>query len=217
MEGNKVVFSVSKMCKDWMNNGEKVLWHKVLWFSQCTPKHSFILWLAILKRLNTQDRLTKWYPGKIMTCPLCEECPDSHEHLFFKCAYSATIWSDLKEKIKMGDISNEWDDVMDKIIRMACNNSIRSIVAKEICFPIIKPHRMKSVKSYKVKASPNIQAVSSEWQITMNNDNSKEMHYEWVWDKLGTDGNYLEESGMVKGEMYSQGGMYILEMLCSFE
>ncbi|GKA41366.1 RNA-directed DNA polymerase, eukaryota, reverse transcriptase zinc-binding domain protein [Tanacetum coccineum] len=176
MEGNKVVFSVSKMCKDWMNN-------------------------AILKRLNTQDRLTKWYPGKIMTCPLCEECPDSHEHLFFKCAYSATIWSDLKEKIKMGDISNEWDDVMDKIIRMACNNSIRSIVrrlvfaasiyfiwnernkrlfgnqkrsSKDILLSIINHIRMK-LTSLKVKASPNIQAVSSEWQITMNNDNSKEV------------------------------------------
>ena len=44
-------------------------------------KHSFIVWLTILGRLSTQDRLLKWYPGKQAQCPLCELCTDSHSHM----------------------------------------------------------------------------------------------------------------------------------------
>ncbi|GJW65681.1 RNA-directed DNA polymerase, eukaryota, reverse transcriptase zinc-binding domain protein [Tanacetum coccineum] len=49
----------------------------------CIPKHSFVLWLAVHKRLSTQDRLVTWYPGKQMSCGLCKKVMDSHNHLFF--------------------------------------------------------------------------------------------------------------------------------------
>ncbi|GKC20052.1 hypothetical protein Tco_1022202 [Tanacetum coccineum] len=71
----------------------------------------------------------------------------------------------------MGDISNEWDDVMDKIIRMACNNSIRSIV-RRLVFAASTLYGMKEIKDCLATKKG---AVSSEWQITMNNDNSKEV------------------------------------------
>ncbi|GJT45926.1 hypothetical protein Tco_0954641 [Tanacetum coccineum] len=109
------------------------------------------------------------------------------------------ITSKLQHSALIGDVTNEWDDVMDKITRMACNNSIRSIVRrlvfatsvyyiwdernkrlfgnqkrsdKEVLFSIINHIRMK-LSGLKVKASPNIDAVSSEWQIKMNNNNGK--------------------------------------------
>ncbi|GKA90452.1 RNA-directed DNA polymerase, eukaryota, reverse transcriptase zinc-binding domain protein [Tanacetum coccineum] len=59
-DGEKVKFLINTMLKDWVQTDEKVAWYKVLWFSQCSPKHSFILWLTVMKRLSTQDRIIKW-------------------------------------------------------------------------------------------------------------------------------------------------------------
>jgi hypothetical protein len=36
-----------------------VPWVKVVWFSQCIPKHSFFLWLVLRQKLGTQDRLRR--------------------------------------------------------------------------------------------------------------------------------------------------------------
>ncbi|GJT46963.1 RNA-directed DNA polymerase, eukaryota, reverse transcriptase zinc-binding domain protein [Tanacetum coccineum] len=39
-------FSTSQVWTDFKNDGEKVKWNKLVWFSQCIPRHTFILWLA---------------------------------------------------------------------------------------------------------------------------------------------------------------------------
>ncbi|GKD73951.1 reverse transcriptase zinc-binding domain-containing protein [Tanacetum coccineum] len=131
-KGEVVKFSISNMWKDWIQGEEKVAWHKVVWFSQCTPKHSFILWLTILMRLSTQDRIAKWFPGRNTICPLCEECLESHNHLFFKCSYSEKIWTEMRKKSSLNFINNEWEVILKRVIEMSCNNSIRSVLRRLI-------------------------------------------------------------------------------------
>ncbi|GJV37749.1 RNA-directed DNA polymerase, eukaryota, reverse transcriptase zinc-binding domain protein [Tanacetum coccineum] len=46
------------------NQGSKVDWHDVVWYSNFIPRHAFIQWLLVHVRLPTQDRLAKWYPNK---------------------------------------------------------------------------------------------------------------------------------------------------------
>ncbi|GJV71495.1 RNA-directed DNA polymerase, eukaryota, reverse transcriptase zinc-binding domain protein [Tanacetum coccineum] len=46
-------FSINKAWKDWRDNGNKVAWFDIIWFSNCTPKHSFTMWMAVQGRLNT--------------------------------------------------------------------------------------------------------------------------------------------------------------------
>ncbi|GJS54316.1 RNA-directed DNA polymerase, eukaryota, reverse transcriptase zinc-binding domain protein [Tanacetum coccineum] len=60
-----------------------VPWFKIVWFSQNIHGHSFILWLAINKRLNTQDRVAVWNKVDELKCPLCSSVMDDHNHLFF--------------------------------------------------------------------------------------------------------------------------------------
>ncbi|PWA45049.1 protein RMD5 [Artemisia annua] len=38
-------------------NYEKVKWCNVVWFSQCNPRMAFVLWMAVKRRLQTQDRI----------------------------------------------------------------------------------------------------------------------------------------------------------------
>ena len=96
----EIQFTVGRAWKDFRHDKGKVDWAKSVWYSQCIPKHSFVSWVAMHGRLNTQDRIVQWFPGKQMQCALCAQGIDSHEHLFFKCRYSSHIWNKVKKKPK---------------------------------------------------------------------------------------------------------------------
>ena len=78
------------------NNGAKVKWCSMIWFSQCIPRHTFVLWMAVQERLMTQDKIAKWRMNEVLECTLCKKCMDSHEHLFFNCEYSSAVWNELQ-------------------------------------------------------------------------------------------------------------------------
>ncbi|GJV68385.1 sodium/hydrogen exchanger 6 [Tanacetum coccineum] len=56
---------------------------------------------ADIQKLKTQDRLRQWDVGpsidlNLLRCPLCDLVPDSHDHLFFECAFSSQVWSKVR-------------------------------------------------------------------------------------------------------------------------
>ncbi|GJS20999.1 reverse transcriptase domain, reverse transcriptase zinc-binding domain protein [Tanacetum coccineum] len=59
-EGVSIPFSIRGVWINMRYDYPKVDWYKVVWFSQCTPRHAVIMWLAIQNRLQTQDRMAKW-------------------------------------------------------------------------------------------------------------------------------------------------------------
>ena len=81
-------FKIKDVWEDMKINYPIIQWHKVIWFSQCLHRHTFIMWLALHKRLQTQDRMAKWNVGQNLLCTLCGKCSDSVQHLFFQCHYS---------------------------------------------------------------------------------------------------------------------------------
>ncbi|GJS84290.1 sodium/hydrogen exchanger 6 [Tanacetum coccineum] len=53
------------------------------------------------QKLKTQERLWQWDIGpsidlNLLRCPLCDLIPDSHDHLFFECAFSSHVWSKVR-------------------------------------------------------------------------------------------------------------------------
>ncbi|GJX21074.1 hypothetical protein Tco_0223751 [Tanacetum coccineum] len=50
---------------------------------------------------SEKDRIMRWHQWANLKCSLCNDCEDSHEHLFFNCSYSAKIWDWIKERNKM--------------------------------------------------------------------------------------------------------------------
>ncbi|GJU01456.1 RNA-directed DNA polymerase, eukaryota, reverse transcriptase zinc-binding domain protein [Tanacetum coccineum] len=69
--GKSGKFAIRDVWLDLRTQYPKVNWHKIVWFSQCNPRHSFILWLALHKRLQTHDVLAKWMSGVSHSCALC--------------------------------------------------------------------------------------------------------------------------------------------------
>lgn len=65
-----------------------------IWQPICTPRHSFMVWLAMLGRLPTKDRL---HLGDIdLMCVLCRASNETHGHLFFKCMVVREVWEYIR-------------------------------------------------------------------------------------------------------------------------
>jgi len=87
------------------------------------------------RRLKTHDRLRPWDVGgavnlNLLCCSLCHTGPDSHEHLFFECKYSNHVWSLLKSKAGMPNVSNHLDDVVTHLVPCSKGNSAKGVIGR---------------------------------------------------------------------------------------
>ncbi|GKC74514.1 RNA-directed DNA polymerase, eukaryota, reverse transcriptase zinc-binding domain protein, partial [Tanacetum coccineum] len=132
-DGNDRSFSTNNVWKDVRGTSEKVNWCKLVWHTNCIPKHSFILWLAAKKKLCTQDRLAKWYPNRTFECSLCQKGLDSHDHLFFNCDYTQKFWSLVCDIAKIKFSKASWDDNLNEMSK-GCEKQNVWVVIRKLCF-----------------------------------------------------------------------------------
>ncbi|GJR80695.1 RNA-directed DNA polymerase, eukaryota, reverse transcriptase zinc-binding domain protein [Tanacetum coccineum] len=130
--GIEKCFTVSNVWKDMICDDTKVDWFKLVWFSQSIPRHAFVTWLAIQKRLMTHDKILVWRPNEDFKCALCSNCPDSHNHLFFSCEFSKEIWKELIGLLNV-ELSSEWDQIIMEMKGLPLNKNIWSIVRRLVC------------------------------------------------------------------------------------
>ncbi|KAL2252867.1 UNVERIFIED_CONTAM: hypothetical protein Sindi_0081400 [Sesamum indicum] len=84
----------------------KVEWSLLLSGSLKIPRHSFILWLAILGKLSSTDK--PWL-SHLGACILCEEgATESHSHLFFQCRYSRQCLLEIRRRIRFHWPNRDW-------------------------------------------------------------------------------------------------------------
>lgn len=74
-------------------------WYRAVWFKESVPRFCFIHWLAALGRLTTRDRLRQWGMNVPAACVLCASGLDTHDHLFFECQFSRSVWVSLARRI----------------------------------------------------------------------------------------------------------------------
>ncbi|GJW00222.1 ribonuclease H-like domain-containing protein, partial [Tanacetum coccineum] len=65
-----------------------------------------------------------------MACSLCESKPDSHEHLFFECAFSQHVWSHLNGFAGLPNITLSINEIINDILPFAARKTSKSIIAK---------------------------------------------------------------------------------------
>nr|GEU79955.1 hypothetical protein [Tanacetum cinerariifolium] len=109
----------------------KVAWYHVVWFSQCRPKQAIILWLAVQKKLLTQNRMV-WVQDGSLICSLCKTCADSHDHLFFDCPFSKEVWKKVKNQGRNLRGCSSLDDAVTLIAAGKHKNNIWQVVNKFI-------------------------------------------------------------------------------------
>ncbi|XP_071739584.1 uncharacterized protein [Rutidosis leptorrhynchoides] len=86
------------------------------------------------ERLKTQDKLKPWEirANPVLMCVFCNQCMDSHEHMFFKCSYPSLVWHRMCALIQL-DMVDDWKLCRDVLIPVANRNSSTVVVAK-LCY-----------------------------------------------------------------------------------
>ncbi|GKA94578.1 reverse transcriptase domain, reverse transcriptase zinc-binding domain protein [Tanacetum coccineum] len=115
--------------------GNEITWYHIVWFSHNIPRHAFNLWLIMRRSLKTQDRVRQWDVGpnvdlNTLRCKLCDAQPDSHEHLFFECPYSARIWILIRSLGGMELVSPRLHDIISYLQPIAHRRNARSVIGR---------------------------------------------------------------------------------------
>ena len=79
--------------------GNPVGWHRVVWEQWSLPWYNFIIWLTVLGKLRTKDRLNFLSIDSI--CVLYNREEESHAHLFFSCDWTSLLWSRVKQRLRL--------------------------------------------------------------------------------------------------------------------
>ncbi|GJZ25315.1 RNA-directed DNA polymerase, eukaryota, reverse transcriptase zinc-binding domain protein [Tanacetum coccineum] len=186
-------FSTREVYKDMRNQSSEIKWTKLVWYSQCIPKQSFILWMAIQGKLMTCDRMAKWGSYNMTVCSLCKKNEESHDHLFFKCQFPDAIWKKLRVMMKFQSNNDGWDKTIEELANMPNVSSIWSIVRRlclasavysiwternnrlfrdEVCnWEVVLEMICEIVRlrlmDLNVKNSKAVHQVAKEWNVTM--------------------------------------------------
>ncbi|KAI3856063.1 hypothetical protein MKX03_009604 [Papaver bracteatum] len=76
-------------------NVSKVFWQSLVWFSNCIPKHCFIVWVTLNRGLKTISKLLSWGMEVDPVCVLCNHMLEDDFYLLFNCHYSVSVWDNL--------------------------------------------------------------------------------------------------------------------------
>ncbi|XP_057548036.1 uncharacterized protein LOC130826466 [Amaranthus tricolor] len=83
--------SIKEVYNQLQPTGIIVPWSRPVWCRYSVPKHRFITWLTVKRRLFTRDRLLNFNVVEDATCVLCKTDIETHDHLFFNCICSSVI------------------------------------------------------------------------------------------------------------------------------
>ncbi|XP_070029594.1 uncharacterized protein [Nicotiana sylvestris] len=83
------------------------------------PKHSFISWLVMRKKLLTKDRTLKMKITEDSDCILCVGNTESIEHLFFECTYSRLCLDEVLKWLGMNIQNMEVMGIWRRMTRIA--------------------------------------------------------------------------------------------------
>ncbi|XP_021985805.1 uncharacterized protein LOC110882000 [Helianthus annuus] len=133
-DGKDTDYNTYEVWNDIRMSQEKVTWENVVWYPQAIPRHAFLMWLIVCKKLKTQDVMSKWRSSgnanyNLMCCSLCVSGPDSHNHLFFECEYASQIWYGVREKAGMQTIGERLE-IMNYLTQHAGSKRAIHIIGK---------------------------------------------------------------------------------------
>ncbi|KAJ6353056.1 hypothetical protein OIU76_002137 [Salix suchowensis] len=105
--------------------------HLLIWQKEHIPRHAFILWLAVQGRLRTRDRISTITAIPSLLCALCNQEPETHDHLFFRCHHSRTVWETVNRHAGLTWPSLPWNQLTDwAIASHKCKKNVTSMIAR---------------------------------------------------------------------------------------
>ncbi|XP_077222164.1 uncharacterized protein LOC143856008 [Tasmannia lanceolata] len=153
--GNFTLRSAWNQCR---TRWTEVPWFQTVWHRGHIPRCSFTTWQAMHNRLSTRDMLCFLGPQADLSCLLCHAGPESVNHLFFRCCYSAWIWRSIlwrcgirRKPLKTLILEENWirenfkgEGQATSIVRLSFCMVVSSIWRERNSRLYGKPHRHKT-------------------------------------------------------------------------
>nr|GEV73046.1 hypothetical protein [Tanacetum cinerariifolium] len=158
--GMEQSFKVSNVWKDMNSNTRKVDWYPLVWFTQASPRHAFVTWLAIQKRLMTQDKLLIWRPNEDLKCALCNKKWDHMVSEMKTLPSNKNIWSIVRRLVCSVAVYYIWQERNNRLFKKEKRDK------KTIFNIVIETIRMK-LMGIKVKDSRTVKELEEKWNIKM--------------------------------------------------
>ena len=117
------IFSIKSAYKTLCLPGACVLWSKLVWNKKTIPRHNFILWLALNKKLYTLDKLNMWGITSSTSCYFCNAGVETHDHLFFLCPFSESVWHYVLQTLNFPSTFKTWQRVLNGLSQAPSNQS----------------------------------------------------------------------------------------------
>ncbi|XP_070017114.1 uncharacterized protein LOC142172448 [Nicotiana tabacum] len=109
-------FSIKDMYLKLRGDFTKVSWRRMTCNNAGLPKWTFTLYRVAHRSLLTRERLGRWGLLEDTACALCNSEEETIEHLFFKCSFSAQVWTamlewqGIKRQVMTWGQELEWDE-----------------------------------------------------------------------------------------------------------
>ncbi|XP_021991021.1 uncharacterized protein LOC110887757 [Helianthus annuus] len=144
----------------------EVDWVNIVWFAQCIPRHVFLMWLVMRRKLLTQDKILQWDFSRrksmnMMYCLLCYENYDSHDNLFFERKLSTQVWKAVRDKAGMKDVDEKWSSIVDWLSVCARSKSAANYVSRLIvAASVYVIWQERNARLFKNQKAPDIIATT---------------------------------------------------------
>ncbi|XP_019242157.1 PREDICTED: uncharacterized protein LOC109222241, partial [Nicotiana attenuata] len=94
--------------------------------------------MAIQRRLATVDRLAKWGIQVNHSCVLCGgDIEETHDHLYFECPYSQSLWKGLLERLSYKRRVEIWEAEVQWLTANVNNRNPRKNVLRVVFAAVV--------------------------------------------------------------------------------
>ncbi|XP_058723307.1 uncharacterized protein LOC131595077 [Vicia villosa] len=132
-------FSTRKMYTELRGDRADMNWRKLFYQNYARPRARFILWLTVLGRIPTKDRLGRIGIHTDGKCSACDQ-PETVLHLFFDCSFTQQIWTKvltwLGYQIQRRDWSREWQWIMEETAKKGWKRCLLKMVVAETIYHV---------------------------------------------------------------------------------
>ena len=123
-------YSVATVWNDIRPRQNEVEWQRLVWSSLTIPRHGLIVWMALLDRLPTLNRLATWGYQVDGMCRLCQSQMETRDHLFFGCSFTKIIWESVLKLCNQRRDVGSWTEELNWAVKRTQGRTLVSLILR---------------------------------------------------------------------------------------